>query len=787
MPNLTIDNLSVTVPDGSTVFEAAEQLGIVVPHFCYHQALGAVGACRMCSVTVVEGSMPGLKMSCMTPVEEGMVVETGTAESAEFREHVGEWLMTNHPHDCPVCDEGGECQLQEMTIASGHGIRNYHGNKRTYQNQELGPFVAQEMNRCIQCYRCARTYQDYCGGRDFGVMGSRQRVFFGRFKDGMLESDFSGNIVDVCPTGVLTDKTFRFKTRLWDLEQAPSICPHCSLGCATVPGGRYRELQRVTSGVNHHTNGHFICDRGRFGSGYVNHPSRPREARADGAILPVTDAVERLRSRIEEIVQQHGPEAVALVGSGRASLEANLLLKRWAVELNCAPPVFELHPRRARAVRQTVGALSGQLASLEQVRQSDLVVLFGADPLAEGPMLALALRQAVRNGGRVVVLDPRPVELPCDFEHHPLTQEQILRLLAGHGEGELFNRLLMDLIAARQPILVGGGDLLGGVGLQLLGHLTESCDNLDRFCLIYPLLPQANSFGAGLLEGSEQTDLLERLESGRIKALVCLESDPCSDHPEAGRMQLALSRLDCLAVFDYLPTHAAKRADLLLPTTTAVEGEGVYVNNEGRMQAFTSVLQPGIPLSRTAHGDHPPREFFHGTPGSQPRPAWQLLQQLLKDERSLHQLRQDAEQAEPRLTGLSRLQPGDEGVRVAAKENPPIEESSVEIWSQDGELRLLPVQARYGSDATSRLSDKLEPRMDGPQLLVHPQEAEKRKLSEGEMVLLKTAQGTFRLPLACDERMVKGRAIIPCLPGTPLEILIPGGLSLPCEFEGEAS
>lgn len=786
MPTLTIDNLSVTVPDGSTIFEAAEQLGIVVPHFCYHQALGAVGACRMCAVTVVEGSMPGLKMSCMTPAEEGMVVLTGTEQVTEFREHVGEWLMTNHPHDCPVCDEGGECQLQEMTISCGHGIRRYRGNKRTYQNQDLGPFVAQEMNRCIQCYRCARTYKDYCGGRDFGPMGSRQRVFFGRFKDGMLESDFSGNIVDVCPTGVLTDKTFRFKTRLWDLEQAPSICPHCSLGCATVPGGRYRELQRVVGGMNPHTNGHFICDRGRFGSGYVNHPDRPREARADGAMRPVSEAVEVLRQRIEAIVDQYGPEAVALVGSGRASLEANLLLKQWAAELKCPMPVFELHPRRIRAVRQTAGTLSGQLASLGQVRQSDLIVVFGADPLADGPMLALALRQAVRKGGRVVILDPRPVELPCDFEHHAMTQEQILRLLAGHGDSELFNSLLTDLMAARQPILVGGGDLLGGVGLQLLGHLTESCDNDDRLCLIHPLLPQPNSFASGLLEETEQPDLLERLESGRIKALVCLESDPCSEHPEAGRMQLALSRLDFLAVLDDLPTHAARRADLFLPTTTVVESEGVFINNEGRMQAFAPVLQPGIPVVVTGNGDHPPREFVSETPGSHPRPAWRMLQQLLRDERSLHQLRLDAESAEPRLAGLSRLRPGDEGARVIARENPLVEESCVEIWSQCGELRLLPVQVRYGSDSTSRLSEKLAPRMTNPQLLLHPQEAEKRRLKEGETVLLKTAQGSFRLPLVCDALMVTGRAIVPCLPGTPLEILTPGGLSLPCELEGEA-
>ena len=279
MPTLTIDNLSVTVPEGTNVLEAAKRLGIVIPHFCYHEALGAVGACRLCAMKFLEGPVKGVQMSCMVEAKDGMVVSTLDEEAQDLRKHVIEWLMMNHPHDCPVCDEGGECQLQDMTVAGGHGIRRFRGLKRTYHNQDLGPFIEHEMNRCIQCYRCVRTYQDYCGGSDFGVLGCNQRIYFGRFEDGRLESPFSGNIVDACPTGVFTDKTFRFRTRYWDLEQAPSVCPHCSLGCAIIPGGRYRELQRTVAGVNLQTNGHFICDRGRFGYGHANHPERPRVPR----------------------------------------------------------------------------------------------------------------------------------------------------------------------------------------------------------------------------------------------------------------------------------------------------------------------------------------------------------------------------------------------------------------------------------------------------------------------------------------------------------------------------
>ena len=186
--------------------------------------------------------------------------------------------MANHPHDCPVCDEGGECHLQDMTVMTGHVRRRYRFPKRTFRNQNLGPFIDHEMNRCIQCYRCVRFYADYAGGYDLVAMGLRNQVYFGRQRDGKLESEFSGNLVEVCPTGVFTDKTFgRHYTRKWDLQTAPSVCPHCGLGCNTIPGERYGILRRIRSRYNGAVNGYFICDRGRFGYEFVNAESRLRE------------------------------------------------------------------------------------------------------------------------------------------------------------------------------------------------------------------------------------------------------------------------------------------------------------------------------------------------------------------------------------------------------------------------------------------------------------------------------------------------------------------------------
>ncbi|OGR31983.1 MAG: hypothetical protein A2091_05005, partial [Desulfuromonadales bacterium GWD2_61_12] len=482
MPTLTIDNRPVTVPPGANVLEAAKVLGIVIPHFCYHEALGAVGACRLCAMTFTEGPVKGVQMACMVEAKDGMVVSTLDAQAQEQRAHVIEWLMMHHPHDCPVCDEGGECQLQDMTIAGGHAVRRYRGKKRTFTNQQLGPFIEQEMNRCIQCYRCVRTYRDYCGGSDFGVLGSRDRLFFGRMRDGALASPFAGNLVDICPTGVFTDKTYRFKSRPFDLQEAPSICPHCSLGCATIPGARLRELQRVRSGVDREVNGFFICDRGRFGYGHANHPQRLRVPRVGGRNVAWPEALAALDSRVAATIGQHGCHAVAFVTSPRASLEGAALLKGWATQLGTNRIAFDPHPHRDRAARAAL-ELECRVRSLDEIRSSDCLILAGVDPIAEAPMLALAIRQAARNGCFVAVLDPRPVALPCAATHLPLAPQRLAGALAALATGEHFDftrqedvilaGIAAQIDSAQRPILVGGADLLGPPGLAALRQLAD--------------------------------------------------------------------------------------------------------------------------------------------------------------------------------------------------------------------------------------------------------------------------------------------------------------------------
>ncbi len=267
LATIFIDNKPYQVKDGENLLQEILSLGLNLPYFCWHPAMGSVGACRQCAIKQFKDEKDTrgrIVMACMTPATEGMRISIDDPAAAEFRKSVAEWLMTNHPHDCPVCDEGGECHLQDMTLMNGHSYRRYRGLKRTFRNQDLGPLVNHEMNRCIQCYRCVRFYRGLAGGRDFDVFGIRDQAYFGRYEDGVLENEFSGNLVEICPTGVFTDKTLRFHyTRKWDLQTAPSVCVNCSLGCNTIPGERYGTLRRIRNRYNHDINGYFLCDRGR--------------------------------------------------------------------------------------------------------------------------------------------------------------------------------------------------------------------------------------------------------------------------------------------------------------------------------------------------------------------------------------------------------------------------------------------------------------------------------------------------------------------------------------------
>ncbi len=401
MPTIYVDNQPYKVPDEQNLLQACLSLGFDIPYFCYHPAMGSVGACRQCAVKQFKDekdTVGKIVMSCMTPAEDGTRISIDDPEVVRFRASIIEWLMTNHPHDCPVCDEGGECHLQDMTVLTGHVYRRFRFPKRTYRDQDLGPFVTHEMDRCIQCYRCHRFYREYAGGRDFSYFAAHNHVYFGRYRDGALSSPFSGNLVEVCPTGVFTDKTLRrHYTRKWDLQTAPSICVHCGVGCNTIPGERYGTLRRVRARYHGQVNGYFLCDRGRYGYEFVNSERRIRQPllRVEkGAEPRVFDR--EAAAKYGGNLLRYSPRVIG-IGSPRASLEANYALRTLVGPAHFYAGVGENELRLLLNTADILREGPARSASLHDMGNADAVVVLGEDVGNTSPMMELALRQSVRR------------------------------------------------------------------------------------------------------------------------------------------------------------------------------------------------------------------------------------------------------------------------------------------------------------------------------------------------------------------------------------------------------
>ncbi|MEO6626414.1 MAG: NADH-quinone oxidoreductase subunit NuoG, partial [Burkholderiaceae bacterium] len=390
---IIVDGREMEVDPATNVLQAALCKGYNLPYFCWHPALGSVGACRQCAVIQYKDetdTVGRMVMSCMTPCTERARFSIEHPDAKDMRASVVEFLMTNHPHDCPVCEEGGHCHLQDMTVMTGHNYRRYRHSKRTHRNQELGPFIGHEMNRCIACYRCVRYYKDYAGGKDLDVFGSGANVYFGRAEDGTLQSPFSGNLVEVCPTGVFTDKPYgESYTRKWDLQTAPSVCTHCSIGCNLTPGERYGRLKRVENRYHGQINGYFICDRGRYGYGFVNRADRPRSVLARSAGKNENLSADLAIAQVAQLVKKG---RVLGIGSPRAALETNYALAQLVGRdnfVNGAAPAEQILTALGVSILCEGPA---RVATIAQAEAADAVLVLGEDVLNTGARLALALR-----------------------------------------------------------------------------------------------------------------------------------------------------------------------------------------------------------------------------------------------------------------------------------------------------------------------------------------------------------------------------------------------------------
>ena len=637
MVKITIDGKYYEAKPEKNLLETCLSLGIDIPHFCFHPALGSVGACRLCAVKKFrdkDDTKGRIVMSCMEPVTEGLIVSVDDPEAKAFRASVIESLMTNHPHDCPVCDEGGECHLQDMTVMTGHNYRRYDFPKRTYNNQELGPFISHEMNRCIQCYRCVRFYRDYAGGKDLNVFASRNNVYFGRHEDGPLENEFSGNLIEVCPTGVFTDKTLsKHFTRKWDLSNAPSVCVHCSVGCNTIISERYGSLRRIMSRYNGAVNGYFICDRGRFGYEFINDEKRIKTAQIrsnkDGIAEPVDN--ERLFAILDQSLSKD--KNIIGIGSPRASLESNFALISLVGRENFYHGISKKEFLLTKTISEFFQNKGVRTPSLKQIEKADAILVLGEDLTNTAPMIALALRQAVRNVPdeeakkkgipswndaplRVLAQDARsPVFIATPFidsldviaeSTFRATQEDIANLGYSIAQKlddrapdsntekkdlkDLAGKIALSLKNAKNPLIISGISYGDEAIIHAALNITMALLSNGSNVMLSMVLPECNSMGLSLLPGKsfEDADLLG--ENKEIDTLVVLENDLFRRADENSVNEL-FKKSRQVIVLDHLSNRTTQKADILLPAATYAGSEGTIVNNEGRAQRYYKAIE----------------------------------------------------------------------------------------------------------------------------------------------------------------------------------------------------
>ena len=633
-----IDNEPRQANPEQNLLHACLSLGYDLPYFCWHPALGSVGACRQCAVKQFRNEQDTagkLVMACMTPVAEGTSISIADAEAVAFRAAVIQGLMQNHPHDCPVCDEGGECHLQDMTVMTGHRSRGYSFGKRTFRNQYLGPLVNHEMNRCIQCQRCVRFYREYAGGHDLNAFHLRDSIYYGRHEDGVLESEFSGNLVEICPTGVFTDATLkRHYTRKWDLQMAPSICVHCGLGCNTTAGERYGSLRRMVNRYNHEVNGYFLCDRGRFGYEFVESSQRIRYPLLNHQVATKDEALEHLGSMLLE-------GNVIGIGSPRASLEANYALRRLVGPNRFYAGVPDEDLLLLSTILRILREGPARSASLNDVEHSDAVLILGEDVTSVAPVMALRLRQSVRQATMRI----------ADGLHIPTWLDHAVREAVQDAKGPLFiassystklddiatttyqaapddlarlgfaiahaidatapevpglspeletmiAEISTALLGAQHPLLVSGVSCRSRSVMEAAAQIAWALCKAGRPANLSFTMPECNSFGLSLMEPRPFSEAVRAIKSEQASTLIVLENDLFRRVP-ASEMTALLRGVRHLVVLDHLANATTEAAELVLPAGTFAESDGTFVNSEGRAQRFFQVLAPSTDVQES--------------------------------------------------------------------------------------------------------------------------------------------------------------------------------------------
>ena len=583
--NLTIDSKPVRVPAGTLVINAAKQVGIEIPSFCYYDGLTLQAACRMCLVEVEK--TPKLQVGCTLPVAEGMVVHTDTPQVHQARKGMVEFLLTNHPLDCPVCDKGGECELQDMTFRYGMGESRFLEQKQHVDEQQWSPVVFYDKPRCILCYRCVRICDEGMGVRALGVdnRGARSEIIPNHFDH--LNCDECGMCIDICPVGALTSGMYRYQTRPWEMKHVGTICTHCADGCKTTLGVRNNQIIRGNNRDHSGINGEFLCIKGRYASDFVHHADRLQTplVRKNGKLEPASwsEALAAVGKKFKEVQGRGGK--FGIIGSNHTSNEENYYLQSFAREIL---GTYNIDHHRTGDVATLLDALSGQpdaLATTADLYERKALLIIGSDLAQQHPMLSFQIRANYRHhGAHIYSVTPGAVR-----EQNYSTRSIIT--VPGREFADLES--LREQLKGESELVILFGDVIKGEAVRKLVEFGRSLGIAVKYvCLVdYSNSRGASDMGLAPNYGPgyqpvSQTGLAldEMLAAGDLDVLWVVGANPLK------RASLA-SASAFVVVNELFLTETAQRADVVLPAASAYEKSGTVTNVCGEVQRLKTGLK----------------------------------------------------------------------------------------------------------------------------------------------------------------------------------------------------
>jgi NADH-quinone oxidoreductase subunit G len=634
---LKINDRDVQVPPGTLVIEATRRIGTEVPSFCYYPGLSLQAACRMCLVEVEK--MPKLQTACTLVATEGMVVRTNTDQVRGARKAMLEFLLTNHPLDCPVCDKGGECELQDMVFRYGADTSRFVEEKIHRPEEKWSELVYYDAPRCILCFRCVRVCDEGMDVKALGVgMRGANSIIIPNRED-HLECEECGMCIDICPVGALTSGTYRYKTRPWEMTYVSTVCTHCSNGCKTTLSVRNHEIMRANNRDLSGINEDFLCIKGRFGFDFTRHPERVRQpmVRKGDKLYPVSweEAAQTAATRLKQIYDAGDKDSIGFIGSNHTSNEENYLFQKLA---RATFGTNNVDHHRTADYTGLITALgdraSDSLLTMKQLAEAKAVLLVGNDPTNQNPLAAWQIRKGIRHiGAKLFILNARDIKLErkaTQFVKLAAGQEAAAIRFMAHEEGQLPSALVEQLVQVKAALdaepevaIVFGAEVTGAAIAQLVAFGSK----LQGKVRYMALGDYANSRGAadmGLLpdrlpgyahvDDATSREELERLwsavlpakpgltapamvdagQNGKLKALYVMGANPLSHF---GTLGFGRGKIELLIVHEMFLTDTAKIADIVFPAASAYEKEGSVTNTSGEIQLLHKAAEVMGPRS----------------------------------------------------------------------------------------------------------------------------------------------------------------------------------------------